>query len=342
MCPKATDSHTVQGIIDLHKAGHTVNEISELKGLSKRTVRHLIKKFKDGGGVEIPKPKKAPGRRPKTSERTRNVLKRQIEVNPSLTAREIKEQNPLLLHDVSIRCVQETLKRDLGYRSFRARKKPLINERQKKKRVEFAKAHKDWTLEQWRTVLWSDESTFCVSGRTFSRVRRKEGSDPNLPKFTQKTTKHPQSLMVWGCFTYYGLGDLVILPPNTSVNKKVYLELLWDHLEPSFEATQAVTFQQDGAPCHTAKEVTQWFEDCHIPLLKPWPGNSPDISPIENLWAIIKAKLRGRDTSSLPKLEAEIRKCWEDFKPEVMQNLADSVPKRLRDVIKKKGNAIKY
>ena len=49
MSPKATDSHTVSGIIDLHKAGHSVSEISDLKNLSKQTGRHLINKFKDGG-----------------------------------------------------------------------------------------------------------------------------------------------------------------------------------------------------------------------------------------------------------------------------------------------------
>lgn len=79
-----------------------------------------------------------------------------------------------------------------------------------------------------------------------------------------KTVKHPDSVMVWGCFTYYGLGELVVLPENIKVNQYVYLELLLDALPPSFEKTEARVFMQDGAPCHTAHSVTQWLQDCEI------------------------------------------------------------------------------
>jgi esterase/lipase superfamily enzyme len=41
-------------------------------------------------------------------------------------------------------------------------------------------------------------------------------------------------------------------------------------------------FQQDGAPCHTAKICTKYFTDSNIKVLS-WPGNSPDLNPIENL-----------------------------------------------------------
>ncbi len=39
---------------------------------------------------------------------------------------------------------------------------------------------------------------------------------------------------------------------------------------------------QDGAPCHTAKTVVTWLDDCMVNYFKDWPGNSPDINPIEN------------------------------------------------------------
>lgn len=339
---KRTDEKTIQAIIDLHKAGISNKEICIQKGLKLRTVQELIQKFKAGGSKNLPLPRKASGRPRKVSERTRTLLRRQLEVNPSLTGRQIKEGNPNLFAGVSLRTVHDALRRDLGYRSYRAKKKPLINDSQRKKRIQFARKYQDWTLEKWRTVLWSDESTFCVSGTTSNRVYRRPGSDPNDPRYTQKTTKHPQSLMVWGCFTFSGLGDLVVFPKNTTITKEVYLELLMDHLELSFEKTKAEIFQQDGAPAHTAKIVKEWLDNCEINTIKDWPGNSPDISPIENLWAVIKAKLRDRDTSTLPKLEKELRTCWADFKPETLQNLADSIPKRLKEMLKKKGNAIKY
>ncbi|KAG0710802.1 WD repeat-containing protein 20 [Chionoecetes opilio] len=65
-------------------------------------------------------------------------------------------------------------------------------------------------------------------------------------------------------------------------------------------------FQQDGAPAHTAKSVTQWLDDCMVPFIKDWPGNSLDLNPIENLWHMVKKELQGKDVSSIPKLEKAI------------------------------------
>ena len=73
-----------------------------------------------------------------------------------------------------------------------------------------------------------------------------------------------------------------------------------------------------------------------------WPGNSPDLNPIEHVWAEMKRLLRDRDTSSLPKLEAEIRDIWENLDRSYLKALFDSVPDRLSEVIKNKGKATKY
>ncbi len=50
-------------------------------------------------------------------------------------------------------------------------------------------------------------------------------------------------------------------------------------------------FQQDLAPAHSAKATSTWFKDHGIPVLN-WPANSPDLNPIENLWGIVKRKMR--------------------------------------------------
>ena len=99
---------------------------------------------------------------------------------------------------------------------------------------------------------------------------------------------------------------------------------------------------QDGASCHTAKVIKEWFEFVNIDYIKNWPGNSPDLNPIENLWAIIKSKLKGRDTSSVPKLEAAVRDIWNNLDKSTLQNLALSVPDRFKEVIARKGRPTKY
>ena len=52
-------------------------------------------------------------------------------------------------------------------------------------------------------------------------------------------------------------------------------------------------FLQDGAPCHRSKIVKSWFAERPEIKLIDWPGNSPDLNPIENVWSWMKNKLQG-------------------------------------------------
>ena len=141
-------------------------------------------------------------------------------------------------------------------------------------------------------------------------VYRRKGSDPCDPKFTCPAVKQPARIMVWGSFGYHGLGDLVILPRNQTMNSRRYKALLKNNLKTSFRKAKIpvrkAIFQQDGATCHTAKIVGKYLDDEKIKYIDMWPGNSPDLNPIENLWAEMKYQLKGRDTSNLTKLEAEM------------------------------------
>ncbi|KAG0727397.1 Transposable element Tcb2 transposase [Chionoecetes opilio] len=182
---------------------------------------------------------------------------------------------------------------------------------------------------------------FGVTESQGGKVRVQRGANPLDPKYTQATVKHLDSVVVWGALGYHGVRNLV-LEKNVTVNKERYFELLCDYLEDCFEACQSEVFMHDGAPAHTAKLIKEWFEFCGVDYIKDWPGNSPDLDPIENLWAIIKRRLRGRDTSSVPKLVHHFPEIWDSFQPALLQNLTQSVPNRLKDCIKRKGHHTKY
>lgn len=329
-------------IAALYRCGKSNKEISEESGISSRSVQRWTKYFREAGSTEIPITKKRSGRPRSVPPRTLRLVQREIEKNPRITSKELKKKNPKLLGKVSDRTVREYLHRDLEYKRCVARKKPLLNEKQRSNRLKFCKKYLEWDLERWKTVLWSDEAQFEVTENRRGKVYRRRDSDPYDPKYCQATVKHPDSLMVWGSFGYHGTGSLVVLPKNIKMNQHNYRELLNEELEYCFEKTGCDFFMQDGAPCHTAKSVKKWLGECGVRFFDDWPGNSPDLNPIENLWALIKGKLMGRDTSSITRLEAAIRDIWDNLDPAYLTHLAESVPRRLQKCVEAKGKHTKY
>jgi transposase len=241
----------------------------------------------------------------------------------------------------SCRTIRRVLQKKLNLPARRPAHKPLINAQQRLRRIQFCKKYLNWTREQWGTVLFSDESTFqlwCASPRY---VRRPVGKSFD-PKFTLPTIKKYEYLMVWGCFGKRGRGRLHFIPKGTTVNAEKYVEILREKLRPALEAQGASVFQQDNAPCHAARLAKAFFQENGIEVLE-WPGNSPDLNPIENLWHIMKKKVSAKHPRTVDALKHAILEVWvKEVNPETCQKLVYSMPDRLRAVLKNNGFMTKY
>jgi hypothetical protein len=112
--------------------------------------------------------------------------------------------------------------------------------------------------------------------------------------------KHSDGIMICGSFSRnLGRGGLFFLPKNTTMNGNRYIKVLEDHLCDLYNIHQCNFFMQDSAPCHKAKKVMKWLEDRDIRILV-WPGNSPDLNPIENCWNVMKSNLNSYNMPSVP------------------------------------------
>ena len=144
--------------------------------------------------------------------------------------------------------------------------------------------------------------------------------------------------------SYHGTGNLVQV--NGNLNKNGYLKILEESYLPQallWDPSGEMKLLHDGAPCHKAKVITEFLIGSGIGIVD-WPGNSPDLNQIENIWSMMKRKIYAKPLNSKSQLWNELKKVWsnESSTLETIQNCIDSMPQRILDVIRAKGGHTKY
>ena len=281
------------------------------------------------------------GRKRCTSNRDNRSLERIVKRSPFKNLGEIHKEWTAAGVSAS-RATTHRRVQDMGFNCRIPCVKPLLNQRQHQRHLTWDKDKKDWTVAQWSKVLFSDESTFCISFENQGpRVWRKRGEAQN-PSCLRSSVKFPQSVMVWGAMSSAGVGPLCFL--RSKVSAAVYQEVLEHFMLPSADQLYGdadFIYQQDLAPAHTAKGTSTWFKDHGIPVLD-WPANSPDLKPIQNLWGIVKRKMRDTRPNNAEELKAAIRATWASITPQQCHRLIASMPRRIAAVIHAKGAPTKY
>ena len=150
--------------------------------------------------------------------------------------------------------------------------------------------------------------------------------------------------MVWGAISVHGPSRLHIV--EGTMNGAKYISMLNSRLLPQirnwFEQEPCI-FQQDSAACHTAKAVYAWFKTNKIKVLK-WPGNSPDMNPIESMWNQLKDEIHNVPITTKVQLIERLIQVW-FHSPKIRkmcQDLTKRMPKRVEALKNAKGGQTKY
>ena len=101
-------------------------------------------------------------------------------------------------------------------------------------------------------------------------------------------------------------------------------------------------FVQDNARPHVDTKVQEFLTENRVRVMN-WPPQSPDLNPIENLWAEVKRSVRKKEKpSNLKELDTLVKRAWREIPPELCRRLIASMPDRVNACIEAKGGPLKY
>ena len=326
-------------IVALHDTGVSNRAIALRFNISRAAVADTLRLHQATGAFAYTK---RSGRPRITSKVTDRAILRSCKTNPFAGSRAIQADLPANIDKLpSARTIRRRLVEG-GFRSYKPAKKPRLSSKNIRDRLAFAKAYQYWTVDQWRSVMFSDETTICQQGTWIRTVRRPPGHRFR-PQYTVPTVRSAPKVMIWGAIAARGRCGLWFCPKGTTITSPVYNGILRDKVQRFLQMRQCNYFQHDGAPCHQSRLNKAWLEANEINVLGPWPGNSPDLSPIENCWRIVKEKVAKHAPTSYDDLLDVIKRVWvQEISPELTDNLIASMPRRLAGVINAKGGHTKY
>ena len=185
----------------------------------------------------------------------------------------------------------------------------------------------------WEGLVFSDEVRFGFHHDGRILIWRGKGQRHN-PSCVDLKVKSRQSLMFWGCVTYNGTGPLFECSNN--MNSQKYFQILY-FANIATLSDFGLLFQQDNAPIHKSQITTSWLIDKDVECIQ-WPPNSPDLNIIENIWSHIKRRLARQSTHNLSDLRTAVFSEWSQISIKLVQNLYDSIPKRIKECKRKRGH----
>ena len=163
MGKKAVTEEIREKIISLKKHTDKSNvQIAKDLQISEKCVRTTYKNFLLSGKVAE---QKRSGRPSVLTSREEHIIFRLVRKNPRITYKSLASIMATTYNKaVSSNTIRRALLR-MKINTFKALRKPMLKPTDRIKRYKWCKERVNWTIEQWKNVIFSDESNFELFNR---------------------------------------------------------------------------------------------------------------------------------------------------------------------------------
>jgi hypothetical protein len=314
---------------------YSVAQIAQLTNCDHLVIEHWVSHYEEHGNLEdMPRS----GRPRSTSESADEEIVDFARETPLITPRVVRNE---LGVEASARTVRRRLDEGGLFGRLARTEFPLTQEHLRK-RLEFARNYSHRTSGDWEHVCFADESYIHLGhhGQVWAQRPADTVFDPEY--MVVGHSQFSPKIGMWGCFTAHGIGPVKLFGDN--MDSTLYADTMQRIMKPyalSMWPNEQWFYLQDNASYHASRATATWFHNQGIDVL-PFPPHSPDLNPIENLWADLKRRIDAHNARTIEDLRAIISSEWAATTDDFCARLVHSTPQRLQSVIEARGHRTRY
>ena len=257
-----------------------------------------------------------------------------------------------LQNATGVRLSTQTIRNQLHEAGLRSRQPAIgipLTRHHVQERLEWARDHVTWALNDWTTILFTDESMFCVD-LTDRRARVWRMRNERFAEVCICIAEHDRygggSVMVWAGISAQGKTDLHVIDNGTLTAERYVNEILDVHVRPYAGAIGPDSIlMDDNARAHTcrARITNRYLEQAAIVQLD-WPARSPDLNPIEHAWDMLQKAISSRQVQ--PATVRELREAlieeWAQLPQHKLRRRIGSMRRQCQAIINAHGHHTRY